>query len=128
MIAENQPMDGVASQQYLEKELERAGVPSDYAKKIIGVDGLSKAGADKVIYEVAMHDPKTMIDEDSWDDSNVLRGIHINSMAQTTLMYDIREELKNLTAVLGALGGVMTDQTRGKDLDAQTNGQLTNPK
>ncbi|HEY8964691.1 MAG TPA: hypothetical protein VIN59_09545 [Alphaproteobacteria bacterium] len=111
MISENTSRSGIESQKYLAAALQRIGVPAEGMDQILGAaggSGLTKAGAERVIYQAYYSDPKTYTELGTWNPANLLRTIQVTNMQQVTLMYEVREQLKITNAILGALGSMLT--------------------
>jgi len=119
MIADNTPQADIDAEKYIRMVFERMKVPEDLQKRYLGNNGISKAGVDRVLYKDYLRDVTTMSDNTTWDMPNLLRVLTVQSMNQTSLLYEIREELTTGNAVIGALDSLLT-RDQYAQIQAQT--------
>lgn len=110
-ISERSGREGFAAQASAEGILTRAGITGDARRRYINTEGkISEAALDEIRYKVYWQDPQTAITIQSWDMPNNIRGLGVAAGQQITLLYDIRELMKENNQLLSAMGSLMTKQ------------------
>lgn len=134
---------GTFMKPYSDAQTERTGIPDakaltslDAALTRAGYQGAAKdsklaegktslAAMDYIRYKVYYHDPQTSISElngpASMNIGNTLVIMANTAFDQTTLLYDIREEIKKTNILLGAMGSVLSRSVY-EDVQAQAQG------